>query len=301
MPTNPTLLYVEDEEGIRNQLSRFLNYFSEELFVAKDGREGLELYKKYLPDIVVTDIKMPNMDGIEMAKAIKAINPKQHIIFTSAHGEHDYFMDAIDMQANGYVMKPIDLDELEVMLKEKLEKSKEDILLEKRYIEYQKILEQRVYIDELTKIPNRAYFEKEFDREISRHNREKTPLSFIILDIDKFKDYNDNYGHQRGDDILKKLAKLIKENIRQIDMFARWGGEEFVCILPNTSIKNAKQLAQKLRKIIENNVFKDGLGVTASFGVAEWGDMDTKEAIIKRADEALYKAKKNGRNRVEVS
>ncbi|MEA3512085.1 MAG: response regulator [Campylobacterota bacterium] len=109
----PTILYVEDEAGIREQLSKFLNYFAKELFVAKDGQEGLELFKKHKPDIVVSDIKMPNMNGIEMALAIKEINPKQHIIFTTAHSESGFFMEAIDMQVDGYILKPINLEKLE--------------------------------------------------------------------------------------------------------------------------------------------------------------------------------------------
>ncbi|MEA1891911.1 MAG: response regulator, partial [Campylobacterota bacterium] len=96
MNMNLKLLYVEDEEGIRDQLSKFLKYFSSEFFIACDGEEGLKLYKQHKPDIVVSDIKMPNMNGIEMVKAIKEINPKQHVIFTTAHSESSYFMDAID-------------------------------------------------------------------------------------------------------------------------------------------------------------------------------------------------------------
>jgi len=116
MDQKPTILYVEDEEGIRNELHRFLTYFSSKLFVEVDGVKGLELFKKHLPDIVITDIKMPNMNGIEMVKEIKKINPRQYIIFTSAHSESSYFLEAIEMRINGFVLKPIDLDLLEEKL-----------------------------------------------------------------------------------------------------------------------------------------------------------------------------------------
>ncbi|MEA2050276.1 MAG: response regulator [Campylobacterota bacterium] len=106
-------LYVEDEVGIRQSLSDVLKLFSKELYIAKDGLEGLELYKKNKPDIVITDIKMPNMNGIELVKEIKKIEPKQHIIFTTAHSESDFFMEAIEAQVDGYILKPIDLDKLE--------------------------------------------------------------------------------------------------------------------------------------------------------------------------------------------
>lgn len=104
------ILYVEDEPGIRNSLSEVLSYFCSKLITACDGLEGLELYEKNNPDIVVSDIKMPNMNGIEMAKAMKAINPEQYIIFTTAHSESGYFMEAINLQVDGYILKPVDLE-----------------------------------------------------------------------------------------------------------------------------------------------------------------------------------------------
>ena len=417
MNKHPTILYIEDEEGIRNQLSKFLKYFSSELFVACDGQEGLELYKQRLPDIVVSDIKMPNMNGIEMVKAIKEINPQQHIVFTTAHSESSYFMDAIDMQVDGYVLKPVNLEKLEEKLENitsqintkkelfahqvltneitqlqdnillVLDGNKRVIFSNQKFLKFfnvdsldsfnskhksinnlfeknsdffyskndenwiedlqrvedekrkvvsvlnknneshtflislkfiketshsiiilteitniaieKKHFERKAYTDELTGIPNRAYFEEEFNKEIARRNRERTPLSFIILDIDKFKDVNDAYGHQVGDEILQDLANTIKSKVRLTDIFARWGGEEFVCILPNTSLDNAKKSAETLRRTVEEHTFKDNLSITCSFGVSEFREDDTKESILKRADDSLYHAKEMGRNRVE--
>ncbi|SFV59888.1 diguanylate cyclase/phosphodiesterase (GGDEF & EAL domains) with PAS/PAC sensor(s) [hydrothermal vent metagenome] len=296
MDNSPTLLYVEDEDGIRDQLSRFLGYFSGELYLAKDGKEGLELYKKHLPDIVISDIKMPKMDGIEMAKAIKAIDPKQHIVFTTAHSESGFFMDAIDLQVDGYILKPINLDQLE----KKLDGIKEHLRLKRYYEKHQEELERKAYIDDLTQIYNRTYFKEQFSKEISRYKREKTPLSLIFMDIDKFKDLNDNYGHQAGDEVLKELATLINNNIREMDTFSRWGGEEFAIIQPNTAPKNSKKVAEYLRKMIKKHLFSNNLSVTCSFGLATFGDDDTQELIMKRADEALYRAKNSGRDRVEI-
>ena len=295
MSNDLSILYVEDEDGIRKQLSRFLKYFSKSLYLAQNGKEGLELYKEYSPDIVISDIKMPVMNGIEMVKLIKNINPRQHIIFTTAHSESGFFIDAIDMHVDGYILKPINLEKLE----DKIENIKEHIELKKYYIKHQQELEDRAYRDGLTQIYNRRYFEEEFDREIARYKREKTPLSLFMLDIDKFKKVNDNYGHQAGDDILKGLVNLVKDNIRILDIFARWGGEEFACILPNTTLADAIIVAQNLRKIIEEYTFENSLRVTCSFGVAQFNKDDTKESVIKRVDSALYCAKEGGRNRVE--
>lgn len=419
MNYKPTILYVEDEEIIRKQLSKFLDYSSSELYIAEDGAIGLELFKQHLPDIIVSDIKMPNMNGLEMVKAIKELNPKQHIIFTTAHSESGFFMDAIEAQVDGYILKPIELN----LLEDKIEDIKEQIYtkreLKKQYIisneiaklqknllvmlneenkpifandkflnyfhvdnienfcksrgcvsDYfvehkdffypknndnkhwiqeiehlksddrvvsilnidtgepesflvsitsiedtshiiitltevtnisieKKRFEKKAYTDQLTGIPNRAYFEEELDKEILRYKREELPLSLIMLDIDKFKDFNDNYGHQIGDVVLIGLGNIINRTTRQTDTFARWGGEEFVKILPNTTLENAKKVAQDIRILVENHLFENDLKVTCSFGVAEFFENDNKNTFIKKADDALYCAKENGRNRVE--
>ena len=418
MNFNLIILYVEDEQELRENTKRPLSCLCDELITACDGQEGLELYTKYNPDIVVSDIKMPNMNGIEMTKAMKEINPNQHIIFTTAHSESGFFMEAIEMQVDGYILKPIDYK----LLKSKILNITEQINTKKQLVVQQKLIyeitqlqdnilfvlnkernvifsnqkflkffnietikefnskyrcisdlfiknsnffypkdtrnwvsdlrktkdekrrvismlnedgephtflislkhmqesnhailmlteitnitieknqfKKKAYTDELTKIPNRAFFEEQFTKEILRYQRDNLPFSFIILDIDKFKDFNDNYGHQMGDEILRDLARIIKLNTRQIDTFARWGGEEFVRILPNTSLEDAKKVAEHIRGIIQMHIFKDDLKVTCSLGVAEFSGDDTQESVMKRADDALYIAKKNGRNRVEI-
>ncbi|SHO80857.1 hypothetical protein MNB_SV-15-507 [hydrothermal vent metagenome] len=420
MKYKPTILYVEDEEGIRNNVKRPLEYFSSKLFIACDGIEGLELYKKYNPDIVITDINMPHMNGLEMAEAIKKIKPKQYILITTAYNENKFLMDAIDMHIDSYILKPIDLELLENIIETITEtiNTKKELLIQqtliqeisqlqnnclivfdkdekiifsnKKFLEFndvsniddfikkhkslssllrkgknyfypnisngkscleelkkinnndnilismldknnnpqtfiifityiketkhtiiscsevtamesQKIeFEKKAYTDILTNIYNRTYFEQKFQEEINLHRMSNSFLSFIILDIDKFKDINDTYGHQMGDNILKDLAKIINSNKRELDTFARWGGEEFVLILEHTNIKYAQIIANKLRNIIKTHNFKNNISITCSFGVAELKPDDTHESIIRRADQALYRAKENGRNRVEI-
>jgi diguanylate cyclase (GGDEF)-like protein len=163
-----------------------------------------------------------------------------------------------------------------------------------------KEFKQKAFTDELTGIYNRAYFNEELSKQIAICKREKIPFCFIILDIDKFKNFNDTYGHQIGDEVLKTLAKIINKYTRVTDTFARWGGEEFVKILPNTSIDEAIKVAVYLRKEIQSYTFVDDLKVTCSFGISQFNNGDTKDSLIKRADDALYKAKANGRNRVEI-
>jgi len=136
----PTILYVEDEEGIRKELSRFLDYNSSQLYIAIDGKDGLDKYKEFLPDIVISDIKMPIMNGIDMVKEIKKINRTQHIIFTTAHNESKYFLEVIEMQVDGYILKPVDYDKLEY----KIDRINELIKQKNELEMYQKSLEIRV-------------------------------------------------------------------------------------------------------------------------------------------------------------
>jgi len=414
-----TILYVEDEKGMRTQLTKFLKNFSTKLFVAVDGEDGLEQYKKYTPDLVISDIQMPKLNGIEMVKDIKNIKYDQHIIFTTAFSDSGYFIDAIDLSVDGYILKPIDLEKLElklehitkqINLKKEIEYQKsitneiaklQDNLLvvldeyqnmiysNEKFLEFfslnhikefktkynrlgylflenddfftpkgsgdkdwikeiqtledskrvvmilnthtftphsflvsiktikdtdhtiivfteittitleKKEFQHKAFSDELTGIYNRTYFNQELEKQIAIYKRDKTPLSFFILDIDKFKDFNDTYGHQTGDEILKSLAQIINKNTRAADTFARWGGEEFVKILPNSSLEQSVKVANNIREMIQNHTFVDGLKVTCSFGVSTFKDNDTAESLMKRADDALYRAKENGRNRVE--
>jgi diguanylate cyclase (GGDEF)-like protein len=152
--------------------------------------------------------------------------------------------------------------------------------------------------DPLTKIYNRLKFDSIFASEIMRVQRYKTPLSLIIFDIDDFKQINDTYGHNVGDNVLIELTKVVSNNIRTTDIFARWGGEEFVILTPNTDMDHAKELAERLRVAIEDSIFKEAFTVTCSFGVAEFKKGDTTDTLSKRADDALYEAKKSGKNRV---
>ena len=420
MKQNIKILYVEDEEQIRENTKRPLGYLASELILAQDGEEGLELYKKHQPDIVVSDIKMPIMNGINMVNEIKKINKEQAVIFTTAHSESAFFIEAIELQVDGYILKPIDYDLLEqkiksiikqIILKRKLKEqeiinqeiskfqdnllvildSEQDIiflnnnfmnffqisnieeftqnhgslnsvfledkesdtkiqqnkdywienlkntdrtkriisiqdtktLLKKSFlVSIQSIVEtkhtlmtfteitsitmeknkfeHKAFTDELTGIYNRAYFNEKLKEEIFMTNKNNKPLSFFIFDIDLFKNINDTYGHQVGDEILIALSNLVSNDTRSTDTFARWGGEEFIRLLPNTSIDNAVKVAEKLRAKIETYIFPNDLKLTCSFGVVQFDENDNEVSFVKKADDALYSAKHNGRNLVKA-
>ncbi|SFP53967.1 sensor domain-containing diguanylate cyclase [Hydrogenimonas thermophila] len=159
-----------------------------------------------------------------------------------------------------------------------------------------KKLEKASLTDPLTGIGNRRYFNIKLDNEIIRSKRYSVPLSIIMFDIDHFKKVNDEFGHDVGDSVLKELARIIKKNLRQIDIFCRVGGEEFMIILPETEEKNAYQISEKLRKIVESHSKESIPKVTISLGIAQFFKNDDKDNLLKRVDNALYKAKENGRN-----
>ncbi len=154
--------------------------------------------------------------------------------------------------------------------------------------------------DALTHVANRTQFNLLFEHSLYIAQREKTPLSLIFFDIDHFKAVNDTYGHLVGDDVLYHLANLAKNSLRKSDIVARWGGEEFIVILPNTSLKPASQLAEELREAIESDEFAVVQHITCSFGVSQFQESEEGEKLLLRLDELLYSAKENGRNRVEV-
>lgn len=167
-------------------------------------------------------------------------------------------------------------------------------------IRMEKSLEKLATTDKLTGIYNRHKFDEMFKTEIERASRYKTPLTLIMFDIDHFKDVNDNHGHGVGDEVLQGVVNIVKKNIRDTDIFARWGGEEFVILSPQTQSDNATALTEKLRRTIQSYSFVKELTLTCSFGIAFYEDKDSTDTLIKRADAALYRAKNQGRNRVVV-
>lgn len=180
---------------------------------------------------------------------------------------------------------------------------KKNTILKAEIMQRQKIeqeLVQLATIDPLTAIPNRRKFDEALQYELNRDLRYNHALSLIFCDLDYFKKINDQHGHKIGDDALKEFASLMSSHTRNTDILARWGGEEFVLLLPETDIRTAGSIAEKLRTETENHEFAYIGKITASFGVTEFTQGDNEITFIKRADDALYRSKENGRNRIEV-
>ncbi len=411
------LLYVEDEAIIREQLERLLRRVVKDVITAKNGEEGLSAFKEHSPEIIVTDIKMPQMTGLEMAKEIRKIDRDIPIIITTAHSESEFLLEAIEISVSDFLLKPVDTDNLIKVI----ERKSHDIILEKELVKQQrrfetilnfqdnmiiltdgvdiiegnksfldffaaedigafrkmygcidsqligderiiykidneswiknlldgkfeknvakivniktgesrtfmvkatkfpeeeeelyivsmsditdmeeeaKTLERLATTDPLTKIYNRLKLNELLAFEVKKSDRYKLPLSLIMLDIDHFKEINDTYGHDVGDEVLVKLCESIAAVIRETDIFARWGGEEFMIMLPNTSLDGAKTMAENLRKTVESANFGKAGTITASFGVSEYIPDSNMREMLKKVDDALYAAKRGGRNMV---
>jgi len=313
--TKLNVLYVEDNELTRKATKIILNEFFDNIIIALDGEDGLEKFKTNDIDLIITDIDMPKLDGLGMVEEIRKVDEDIPVLIFSAHNDTEFFMNSIYLGVDGYLFKPLDLEQFE----KAIFKSIRNVKLQKENFEYKNMLEQKVreqvnilrdkeqeleiksrqaHYDQLTSIYNRHRFNELFAIEKERADRNNGIMSIIIIDIDDFKKINDTYGHNVGDTVLKTFSQLILNKIRISDIFARWGGEEFVILLPDTDISGGYEVAEQIRKVIENHNFEHVKKVTASFGVAEYEHKQNLEDLVKRCDKALYIAKSGGKNQV---
>lgn len=295
-----TILIVDDARENINFLAKLLkdNF---KIRVATSGEKALEIsFSDSPPDLILLDIVMPEIDGYEVCKRLKAsfFTKSIPVIFITGKTNEEDEIYGFSLGAVDYITKPFS----PIIVKARINTHAEL----KRYREY---LESISYLDGLTGIPNRRKFDEQFELMWNIAKRDHIPISIIMIDIDHFKLYNDYYGHQAGDECLVQVAQGLSEVIvRKTDLIARYGGEEFVCILPNTDETAAFIIAENLRtniiklqiphmKVNDENILTISLGVATS--IPEMKDSDYSE-LIKDADHALYKSKKNGRNKTSI-
>ncbi len=299
--TNKNLLVVDDTEINIDILLELLSD-TYEITVALDGSSALEIVAEEEIDLVLLDIMMPNMDGYEVCEILKSNKKTKNIpvIFITAKIDEDSIEKAYDVGGIDYVTKPFKPKELLARIKTQLTMQELIKSLETTHKE----LELLASIDPMTKLYNRRYFTTTSAHILDLAKRDKKELSILMIDIDKFKTINDTYGHPIGDKVIIELADKLLKHQRKSDVVCRFGGEEFIILLPNTSLDGAKIVSEKIRADIEKNVIilENGfdLKFTVSIGVSIINTQDEKniEPAIKRSDNALYKAKEGGRNRV---
>jgi diguanylate cyclase (GGDEF)-like protein len=293
------ILIVDDMSSNITALAEILKFHCK-IKVANTGKKALEIaFSDNPPDVILLDVIMPEMDGYEVCKILKGDSRTKDIpiIFITSSNEVEEEIKGLELGAIDYITKPFNSKLVRIRVINHLELKL-----------YRDMLKENSMIDGLTGIYNKAKFNNVLETEWRRSRRLQKELSVIILDIDKFKAYNDSYGHLKGDECIKSIAEVLDNFFKRPgDLTARWGGEEFSCLLPDTDINNAKILAEGLRQEIENlniehKTYERGK-ITISLGVSSiipQKNDDDYQSIMVEADNALYKAKEMGRNRVEI-
>ena len=277
-----------------------------EVLFSLSGKKALEMVEKSLPDLILLDIVMPEMDGYEVITLLKNNPQTAHIpiIFITAKSAAEDTVTGFKMGAVDYISKPFAVEEVKVRVKTHIENQ---LLLKALKIANQQ-LEQISKVDALTGIANRRYFDEFLQQMINRSKRYQHPISLLLIDIDFFKLYNDAYGHQQGDTCLIEVAKQLNQYVqRDGELAARYGGEEFAIILSELTaaevLLHAQRCQQSIEALqIEHKKSNCNAYVTISIGIVTINDNKdiTAESLIKKADTALYKAKESGRNQVQV-
>ncbi len=291
-------ILVVDDSPLNTKIMETALIEDYEVLISHNGKEALSICNSNdPPDLILLDIIMPEIDGYEICRRLNqgAKTKDIPVIFLTSLTAAKDIEFGLTLGAIDYITKPFSIPIIKAKIKNHLAV---------KY--YQDTLKINTDVDQLTQIANRRRFDDTMTLEIKKAKRTGTILSVLLLDIDHFKFYNDTYGHLEGDTCLKKVATALAVTLkRPKDLAARWGGEEFVCLLPNTNAKGAQNVAEALRKAIQNlNIPHESSPVndvvTVSVGIISSNPMDENsfDNLLRRADEALYQAKETGRNRI---
>jgi two-component system cell cycle response regulator len=292
------ILIVDDDIAIRDSMNEFVEISGFQSTMAASAEEALAILEKQKIDVVITDIMLPGMDGLELTDQIKNKYDVDVIVMTGYSGDYSY-EEAVSKGANDFVFKPVRFEELLLRLRRVL---KERRLAQERVHMLEKLKHLSI-TDGLTNLFNSRHFYNQLKIEINRTCRYQRPLSLLLLDIDRFKEYNDSHGHLEGDKVLVRLGQVIKSCLRQMDSAYRYGGEEFTVILPETEGEEAATVAERIRAAVEGEKFKPAdsdrvVTITISVGVTEYLPDEETPIFVQRADKAMYLSKQSGRNRV---
>ena len=308
------ILVVDDELAIRSLVGELLTDEGHVVTLAEDGEDALQKFKKEWHEIVFSDIRMPKMTGIELLVEIKKMTELTQFIIMTSHASVDNSIAALKKGAFDYILKPF--DDLEVVV-DAANRAIANLsaIREQQYLlntlsrqnqelgTLNKKFRELAIRDGLTGLFNHRHGEDRLADEVDRARKFNRNLSLLFIDLDNFKFFNDKHGHLAGDEVLHSLGKLMSGATRDSDTLARWGGEEFIIIAPETNEQQACQLAETIRKLVAEYAFphadQQPLGhVSLSIGVATMSDgIANAEQLLKLADKAVYRAKESGRDR----
>ena len=303
---SPTILVADDDRITRETLSGLLRSSGFRVETATDGQDVIDRVGRGGIALVLLDINMPRITGLEACRILKAIDPESFlpVVLCTIRSDVDSRIEGLRLGADDYVCKPFDERELLARVNAMLRiKSQWDAVKEARAR-----LETLATHDELTGLNNYRYLNSRLAEEWKRAERFHEPLAALMVDLDRFKQLNDTYGHATGDAALRVLASRLKRGVREIDVVARYGGDEFLVVLPNTHLAGAVAVADRLWRDINAAaipVESTDVRVTlaCSIGVAVYPSREvrSKDTLLKAVDEALYAAKREGRNRIFVA
>ena len=291
------VLIADNDASFRTVLERQLSKWGYEVVVAADGAEAWQrLDGEDPPRLVLLDPMMPGLQGVEACRRLrgKPDGAYYYIVLLKAKGDSENMIEGINAGADDYVVKPFDEQELRVRLR-----------AGRRIVELQEALQREASTDSLTGLRNQTAIYSILKRELQRAQRMTTPLGVAMVDIDHFKRLNDTHGHLAGDECLQEVASRLHSSLRTYDSIGRWGGEEFLIVLPGCSVDTATAIAERVRTSIADTPVRARditATVTISAGVACWvgGPVQDPDTLIHAADQALYRAKDGGRNQVHV-
>jgi diguanylate cyclase (GGDEF)-like protein len=296
------ILVVDDNTDNIDIIQTRLEFRGYDVCTATNGEEALSGVREHKPDLILLDVMLPDIDGYQISSRIKNDPelPFIPIILVTARDSTSDKVAGLDAGADDYLTKPINFPELEARCRSMLRIKKLQDELEEKNQE----LERLSISDGLTGLYNHKKVHSLLHEEFERAQRTGEKISVAMFDLDRFKNVNDTYGHQAGDRVLEQMSGILRETAREIDRLGRYGGEEFMVVLPETDIEEAAVFVERVRREVSRHHFDIGrdepLSMTISAGVASFPHslVDRPETLIRLADEALYAAKAGGRNRV---
>jgi diguanylate cyclase (GGDEF)-like protein len=295
------ILVVDDEDNFRSTLKDFLAAHNHHILEAGNGIQALEVIEKEDVDLVISDMRLPKMDGITFTHKVKERRQDIPVIVMTAYASIESAVEAMKAGASDFITKPFKFAHILFIIERAMEtKQLREMAVKSEYYK------QLSNLDGMTSLYNYRFFKEMLKHEVDRHLRYNRSLSLLMIDIDDFKRINDSYGHLVGDQVLKQIADLLKKSIRSHDLVARYGGEEFAVILPETMEEEAIKVGERIVTTIGDHRFNliEGSSaerLTVTVGLASFPkDAEEAEQLVENSDQALYKGKNGGKNQVFI-
>ncbi len=294
------ILVVDDDPSLIKMLEKALGWEGYQVQVANNGKEAIETLNTWFPHLVLLDINMPEINGLETLRHLRSRDKYVSVIFVSGKSKPEDVIRGLDSGADDYVCKPFEISELLSRVRSQLRIKDLNDQLKKANDRLQELVD----IDDLTGLYNMRSLYDKLDNELDRGRRYKRSVCVLMMDMDHFKSVNDEHDHLFGSYVLSEVGRIIRGNIRTVDFGARYGGDEFLIVLIETDFEGASRFAERLRSMISDSEFKNDnhskkLTISVGFAItdAEYSNVSARE-LVRFADRSLYKAKEGGRNRV---